>query len=187
MAGCLPPSAVTNVQIASVQYGDKDFFVKHVFSDQLQLHLGLLSELGTAWRRYIQDEIDLCGKAAYQLSLLAKDLLLASGGDPEKTKDPMEKAKLQLYFAFDIPFRRWLSSIDVDSDHIGKQQEWRRQAEAIAEKIGREMIDQAGEPAMIGRAVMEKDTKKYYSAPKAWRAFRAAIRKLYQSGGEQTT
>lgn len=186
-AGCLSPMTITNVQIASVQYGDKDFFVKHVFSDQLQLHLSLLSELGAAWRRYIQDEIELCSKAAKILSLFAKDLFLASGGDSEKTKDPMEKAQSQLYFAFDIPFRRWLSDIEVDSNHNEKQQAWRKQAAAITEKIGREMIRQAGEPAMIGKAVPEKGVKNYYSAPKAWRFFQASLRKLYQAGGEQAT
>ena len=184
-AGCIPKQSLMNVQIASVQYGDKDFFVKHIFSDQLQLHLSLLSELGAAWRQYIQDEIELCGKAAQLLSYLARDLFLASGGDTEKTADSMNSAKEQLYFAFDIPFRRWLSRIEADSDHVTLQKEWRKEAKRITKQIGQEMVNQAGEPAIIGRTVTEKDIKKHYSAPKAWGIFLASLRKLYQTGGEQ--
>lgn len=183
--GCLPRRSLMNVQIASVQYGDSDYYVKNVFSDQLQLHLSLLSDLGATWRQYIQDEIKLCGDATYCISQLARDLFLASGGDNEKTADSMNAAKEQLYFAFDIPFRRWLSRIEADSEHIALQQEWRKEAERITKQIGREMVDQAGEPAIIGRTVTEKDIKKHYSAPKAWGFFLASLRKLYQTGGEQ--
>ena len=194
--GYLQFNTLLCLQIAAVEYVPKKSSICNLFSDKLDIHLSLFSDLGVTWRRYIQDEIELCNQAANCLAQFAGKLFLASGGEPPKDNKRNEKqkidvakaaAKSQLYFAFDIPFRRWLSSIDVDSDHIGKQQEWRRQAAVIAEKTGREMIDQAGEPAMIGRAVMEKDTKKYYSAPKAWRDYRAAIRKLYQSGGEQAT
>lgn len=185
--GCLPRRSLMNVQIASVQYGDKDFFVKQVFSDQLHLHLSLLSDVGAAWRQYIQDEIELCGDAAKLLSLLARDLYLASGGDTEKTADSINAAKEQLYFAFDIPFRRWLSSIEAESDHIALQKAWRKEAKQITEHIGREMIRQAGEPALVGRTVTEKEKKHHYSAPKAWGIFLASLRKLYQTGGEQAS
>ena len=192
-AGYLPYSMMLNIQIASVQYGDKDFFVKHVFSDQLQLHLSLLSDLGAAWRQYIQDEIKLCGDAANCISLLAKDLYFASGGDNDddkeksKLKQARNSAKEQLYFAFDIPFRRWISRIEADSDHVALQKEWRKEAERITKEIGRKMIRQAGEPAMIGRTLTINEKKHTYAAPKAWGIFLASLRKLYQTGGEQAS
>lgn len=183
---CLPRHSLINVQIASVQYGDKDFFVKHIFSDQLQLHLSLLTALGAVWRKYIQDEVKLCENAAKCLADFAHDLYLASGGDTEKTADSMNAAREQLYFALDIPFRRWLSQIEEASDHITLQKAWRKEAKQIAEQLGREMIRQAGEPAIIGRTITEKEQKKHYSAPKAFGDFLASLRKLYETGGEQT-
>lgn len=187
MYGCIPRNALLKLQIAAVEYVEKKSSIHNLFSDELNLHISLLSDLGAVWRQYIQDEIDLCGKAAQFLSYLARDLFLASGGDTEKTADSMNAAKEQLYFAFDIPFRRWLSRIEADSDHVALQKEWRKEAEWITKQIGREMVDQAGEPAIIGRTVTEKDIKKHYSAPKAWGIFLASLRKLYQTGGEQAS
>lgn len=187
MYGCLPRNALLNLQIAAVEYVEKKSSIQNLFSDELNLHLSLLSDVGAAWRQYIQDEIELCGDAAKLLSLLARDLYLASGGDTEKTADSINAAKEQLYFAFDIPFRRWLSSIEAESDHIALQKAWRKEAKQITEHIGREMIRQAGEPALVGRTVTEKEKKHHYSAPKAWGIFLASLRKLYQTGGEQAS
>lgn len=194
--GCLPYDSLFRLQIAAVEYVPKKSSVCNLFSDQLDLHLGLLSDFGTVWRRYIQDEIDFCSQLSDSIVKLAAHLYLASGGEPPKEKkfgkqqkidNQKNTAKANLYFAFDIPFRRWLSSIDIESDHVAQQQAWRKEAAAITEKLGWEMVRQAGEPAIIGRTITEKETKRHYSASKAWGLFRASLKKLNQQGGEQAT
>ncbi len=74
------------LSIASVQYGDKDFFVTDLFSDSLSLHLNLLSELGEVYRQRIVDMVARCDRTARLIGHLACDLYLASGGDTEKTE-----------------------------------------------------------------------------------------------------
>lgn len=183
---CLPWDDMLTVQIASVQYGDKDFFVKHIFADRLSLHAGLLSEMAGHWRDRIQEEIDNCEKLAGFIAMLAKDLYIASGGSGENWHSAADDAKTQLFYMLDIPFREWLHSIRAESS-ADMVFDWQKQAKMISLQLGATMIEQAGEPAMHGHFVAEKSSnhkKTLYSSPKAWRIFKATLNKLYPQGGE---
>lgn len=178
---CLPWDDMLTVQIVSVQYGDKDFFVKQVFADQLTLHASLLSEMAVNRRTRIREEIEICERLAYDIAMLAKDLYIASGGSEKNSLSAENDAKTQLFYMLDIPFREWLYGIQADSDMENKVYMWRKQAKGIALRLGETMVNQAGEPAMRGHM---DENRKFHSAPKAWRFFRAALEKRYQQGRE---
>lgn len=166
--------------IASVQYGDKDFFAADFYDDSLSVHANLLSELGEDYRVLITEEIARCDTIAYYLGTLANDLFFASGGDPEKKALPAPKAKEQYYYEIDIPFRRWLASLDAeDEDTDAGIDPWRQEAEQIARKMAEKMVRDAGPAAFVGKTVaVGKANPRYFSSSTAMQWFNINMSKL---------
>lgn len=184
----LPESRkLISFSIASVQYGDKDFFVNDVFSDSLTFHTDLLTEIGEHWRAKITEEIKKCDESAAALRFLAKDIELAAGSSEDTVlkRAVVERAREQYYYEIDLPFRNWLEGIDpnwgTDSEQKYRAiEEWHETAKRIALRIGQELVESAGTAAIVGRAVKDKnDKEKYYSAPDAYRYFKVKLNKIY--------
>lgn len=188
----LPKSRkLISFSIASVQYGDKDFFVNDVFSDSLTFHTDLLTEIGEHWRAKITDEIKKCDESAAALRFLAKDIELAAGSaeDTVLKRAVVERAREQYYYEIDLPFRNWLERIDPNWGADSEQEEqalceWHETAKRIALRIGQELVESAGTAAIVGRTI-EKEKKKgnkitvHYSAPDAYRYFKVKLNKIY--------
>lgn len=184
----LPESRkLISFSIASVQYGDKDFFVNDVFSDSLTFHTDLLTEIGEHWRAKITDEIKKCDESAAALRFLAKDIELAAGSaeDTVLKRAVVERAREQYYYEIDLPFRNWLERIDPNWEIVSEQEEqalreWHETAKRIALRIGQELVESAGTAAIVGRAVKDKnDKERYYSAPDAYRYFKIKLNEIY--------
>ena len=96
-----------------------------------------------------------------------------------------EDARAQFYFAVDQPFRQWLQAIDPEQDDPDEAAlRWQAQARSIAEKLGKQMVMEAGNAALKGhRIVVDKDKKTertiLYTAPKAYNHFRARFWEIY--------
>ena len=183
----IPRSFLLKTSITSVEYGDKDFFVKNVFSDSLTMHAELLSEIGANWRAKIETEIDRCGKLANAIAYLAQNLYVASGGsDSKKDKHFSEipnVVKSQLYYRFDLPFREWLRSIDPLDDEkqkYDKQLKWQSTARRITELYAQELIAETSETAITGH----REGDIIYSSPKAMIIFRGQMKKIYGKEGD---
>lgn len=184
----LPKSRkLISFSIASVQYGDKDFFVNDVFSDSLTFHTDLLTEIGEHWRARITEEIKKCDESAAALRFLAKDIELAAGSSEDTVlkRAVVERAREQYYYEIDLPFRNWLERIDPNWEIVSEQEEqalreWHETATRIALRIGQELVESAGTAAIVGRAIKDKnDKEKYYSAPDAYRYFKVKLNKIY--------
>ncbi len=184
----LPESRkLISFSIASVQYGDKDFFVNDVFSDSLTFHTDLITEIGEHWRAKITEEIEKCKKSAAALRDLAKDIELAAGSSEDTVlkRAVVERAREQYYYEIDLPFRNWLERIDPNWEIVSEQEEqalreWHETAKRIALRIGQELVESAGTAAIVGRAVKDKnDKERYYSAPDAYRYFKVKLNKIY--------
>ena len=184
----IPRSFLLKTSITSVEYGDKDFFVKNVFSDSLTMHAELLSELGANWRAKIETEIDRCGKLANAIAYLAQNLYVASGGsNSKKDKHYTEIPNVvtsQLYYRFDLPFREWLRSIDPqiydEKQKYDKQLEWQSTARRITELYAQELIAETSETAITGH----REGDIIYSSPKAMIIFRGQMKKIYGKEGD---
>lgn len=169
------------LQIAAVQYGDKDFFAADQIADGLTLHANLLTSLGRAYREHISVEIARCDSIAGYIAILAKELFLAAGGDTEKVKSwdntVMSQAKEQYYFAIDVPFRRWLAKLDA-SDTAEQTEEyrraWRAEAEQFARALAGRMLKEAGPAAFVGKTV----DGKYLSSSVAENRFMYSMSRL---------
>lgn len=183
-AKILNQNDLVRFRIASVQYGDKDFFVQDTFADDLSLHVDLLTELGEVWRGKIAEEVQKNEKLAAYAGYLANDLTQAAGGSGDDLlKDERMQAASQLYYRFDRPFRAWISSIKPGMDKKAGCQLWEQQARDITLAYGRELVSAAGSAAFIGRTVTKKDKsgkeeKIHFSAPEAYNRFCAQVCKL---------
>jgi CRISPR system Cascade subunit CasA len=188
---CLNGKKMISFSIASVQYGDKDFFISDSFQDNLSFHTGLLSEMGKIWRKYISEEIERCNKLAFYIARLRNDLAEAAGME---NNDLGAQAKEQFYFLIDEPFRRWLSSIDPQmprTQEYSKREEWRETAQRIARDFGRELVATAGEKAFFGKNQKEEksthsksgseNTVRHLSSPEALGRFLYMVKKTYNS------
>lgn len=179
--GLLPKQYVARFQIASVQYGDKDFFVADVFSDELGFHLELLTENGKNWREQILAEISTIDKLAQEINFLGTNIERAAGGTGNVLGTHLKE---QLYDRIDIPFRRFLMSIDPADDSAHRTERlnhWRQEAKKIVLTLGKEAVSQVGPDAFVGRTITikkkNKDITYHYSLPEAYNRF---LRNVYQ-------
>ena len=99
------------------------------------------------------------------------ELKLAGGLDYNKVKGFKDKQKVtedaraQFYFAVDQPFRQWLQAIDPEQDDPDEAAlRWQAQARNIAEKLGKQMVMEAGNAALKGHRIVVDKGKKW-SAP----------------------
>ena len=110
-------------------------------------------------------------------------LYIASGGsNSSKDKHYLEIpniVKAQLYYRLDIPFRKWLRSIDPeDFDEKMKDEkikDWQSTARKISDRYALELVSQTDDTAIVGRNV----DKQVYSSPRALNIFRSRTKKIY--------
>lgn len=175
---------IVRFKIASVQYGDKDFFVENVFSDFLSFHAGLLTESGRQWQERIKDELIFIDDIAKLIWKLASDLNKAAGGENSEIAN---RAKEQYYFRVNQPFRSWIENLSSDQNPEEMnilQLKWREEAKTIAKILGRELVDGSGPEAFSGRKITDKNNKEsFFSAPEAFNIFITRLNHIYDSKG----
>ena len=176
----LAKSKMISFQLAGVRYGNMYCGIVDEFFDQLQMYSGLLDELGYKWQKFIGEEVSHCDQLAKTVGKLAYKLDRAMGGEG---KSAVPRAQEQCYYRLDLPFRQWLLTIDPDAtprDQNEMRRTWRSQAKTISLGLGRELVDQGGTAALIGREVTEKiknrEETHYYCAPKAFNQFLSELK-----------
>lgn len=182
-----PKDPLVTTAIASVEYGAKNSSVDHVFSDSLTMHADLLQALGKDLRSLIEGEIRKCGDLAGCMADFAKDLFLASGGSSQSASSIGQRAKEQLYYRLDLPFRTWLRGIDPKEQDEARKEAvltaWRGTAKSIAKQYAKELETEQPETAILGRTIEtrpnEKTKKTFYSVATAKRFFLGKINGIY--------
>lgn len=178
-----------NMKIASVQYGDKDFFVTNVFSDSLQMHAALISDMNPKWQTAVTNSVELCDKISQKVWSFAQKVDLAAGGS-NSTKESKgtsenfaDKAKADFFNRIDAPFREWLCALNPETDDKDEsQKKWRSKCVDIARSLGEEIIAQTDSAAIFGRTIRSKDKKgseqkQIYSAAEAMNEYLKALNK----------
>ena len=169
----LKKTAVYPYRFVSVEYDGNRSSIVNIFSDSLSVQLQIFNEVGKDCRSIIISEVAQCEKIAQYIGTLAYELDIAAGNtDPSFDG----KAKEQFYYRVDIPFREWLRSLEPSEDYtvLARQCDaWRETARKIALDYGRELVEQSGPAAFIGRNYKKnaKDTERHYSAPEAYNRF----------------
>lgn len=143
------------------------------------------------WIREIENQLGLIEQTAGQVGNLAINLGKAAGQREANLRSEANTAKEQFYLSIDLPFRDWLLQLDPDqdSDDRGKLvSEWINLVRQTALSLGRQLVEEKGDVAFVGRMVQEdKKKKRHYSAPEAYRWFKYYLRKIYPiaKGGEE--
>lgn len=180
---------ILDFKIASVQYGDKDFFVTNIFSDSFQFHSSLISEMNSMWQNMVCDCVEFSDEISKKVWTLAKNVNLASGGNEDTTsKNAADKAKSDFYSRIDSPFRKWLCTIDPETDNAyDKKVKWREECVKIALEFVKNIINNVEPSAVFGKnkpiknksiknKPIDKKEKKIYSAAKAMNIFVAQVK-----------
>lgn len=179
--GILDSRRKVHFRIVGVLYATQNH-IEDIFSDSLTFQAGLLDELSCEWQERIVREINNCEKAAQCVGYLAQDIAIAAGNKNENVGGPV---RAQFYFAVDQPFRQWLQAIDPERDDPDETVlSWQVQARSIAEKLGKQMVMEAGNAALKGhRIVVDKNKKTersiLYTSPRAYNIFRAKLWEIY--------
>ena len=172
--------------VASVQYGDKDFFVADVFSDSLSFHLDLLTDAGADWVEAVEAEIRLTDKVAAEILYLGMNIDKAAGGDGDALG---KQLKEQFYDRIDVPFRRFLEAVEPQDDEEQmheRLERWHEEEWRIAYGIAGEIVSQEDRTNfIIGKTIKEKQNGKeesnHYSVPKAYKQFKNQINCLLKN------
>jgi CRISPR system Cascade subunit CasA len=180
----LDGNRMVHFNTASVQYGDKNFFINDVYSDGLSFHLSVFQKLQSENRNWVQtiiNEIDDCRKAAVILKNFESDLAKACG------REYGAKIAEELYYRkLDRPFRIWLEGFNCGKDYQAVDEyvsAWRLQAKKMAGEVGRDLINESAPAALIGRTVIKEN--RFYSAPQAYNIFQYKLAKLYPEKNER--
>lgn len=168
-----------SLKIASVQYGDKDFFVANVFSDSIQMHAALISNMNHSWQNSIINCVAFCDSVSEKVWNFAKNVNVAEGGayipkeDKCSAKVYANKWKVEFYNCVDAPFRKWLCMIVPETDDMEqKERAWRNICLRIAEDLGKEIVNQTDPIAILG------NSEKGYSVAEAMNRFEHELRLL---------
>ena len=172
----LIPNTFYQFQIVGVKYGDKDFFVDDIISDEIAFNADLLTKIGEEWASRVTEEIRITNLLVNKVGDLAQNLARSSGNTDGI--DKREFAKEQAYFRLDEPFRRWLASIDPVRDADQKEKlcnQWWKEEQRIVRELGEELVSQVGNKALIGRVaevnLKNKKVEKHFCAPEAYNQF----------------
>ncbi|HBN85340.1 MAG TPA: type I-E CRISPR-associated protein Cse1/CasA [Clostridiales bacterium] len=175
---------IISLRTASVNYGDKDFFVTDVFEDSVSINSNILSHLGEEWVIRIIKLLSVTEDCIRYIGYLASDLAMACGDSDSQHHKAGEgsgnAAKAEAYYQMDLPFRKWLADINpsqTDPDEV--EHAWKETVSQILLKLGEEMVYRTGEKGITGRYV----NNRYYTAPSALLKFRSNVIQTLEKGG----
>jgi CRISPR system Cascade subunit CasA len=168
------------LKVAGIQFADKDFYVDGIISDSLSMNFNMLTELGNAWVDEIGFLVTVTDKCVWQLGVFAQDIAQSVGNDDERGRANVKAAAQErAYFALDAPFREWLARLDPHSDdHYEMQKAWLDQASRIIEGIAQDIVEEAGERAIVGIYKVGDTSTTIKNAPSAMRFLKYRLAQL---------
>lgn len=172
-----------------IYYDGNKSSIEQIQTDQLDLHIDLLSNLGYAWRYLISEELHYAEQTAQLILMLSDNLQIAAHGSevdqkgrPKRSdnrKKVADRDTARFYNVMDLSFRKWLRSISAeDTDQEEKRREWREMVRCKALSLGRSLADQAGPAAYVGHTFQVDDHPWIYTTAKAYGTFVAALHNL---------
>lgn len=171
-------------------YGDKDFFINNLSTQNLRIYTSLLTSAGQVWIHEIERQIQNIDKLASCAGYFFQNIAQASGASGDALKPYWEKGAASIYALIDQPFSSWIAGLTPENSASAgvleeKKQEWINTAARIATdfrtlETARNLGNDAG--ALFGRIVTGKnDQEEQVSVLTADIQFAHQIRKIYGS------
>lgn len=169
------------LKTVTAKYADKDFFLADVAEDEVVLDAAFMEGSKQSWIPTIIEQVEITDALAKRVGWLASDLVHARAACEDKKnhldRDAEERAREELYYRLDRPFRQWL--LDAGSKYEEQSQAkdaWFEEAHRRTLEYGRELVLRSGSKAMTGRTAQTEDRtgtaiKNIYAAPLAYDRF----------------
>lgn len=143
---------VIRVHAVGVRYGSNQSTFDEIVDDELALPTDVLVRPELA--QLAVDGVAATEAAVDQLAYLARNVALAAGASTEDD-GPRDRARERAYARVDAPFRAWLAGIGLDDepDLRALLAAWQRDVRSSVFALSRDVVDQAGAPAWVGRRV----------------------------------
>lgn len=153
----------------AITYDSKCNSITDVAGDYLDFYTNLLPETGRSYTRLIQEEIIQTEEVARYVGELAINLSRASGDRIEYSFNtgPSGEAKKEFFYRIDVPFRKWLLSIDEETDIDKLREAWKATLLKLATEMGKDLLEKSGINAFKGRMY----NKHYYASGNEHRRF----------------
>ena len=184
----IEPDRIIRFRSVGIYYDSNRSSIEQIETDSLSVHSGVISALGSSWRKVISEELAFTERVTNAVGYLNQNIYTAKSNkleDRRDKSDPVraarEHGKAVFYESLDIPFREWILSIRTDiSDPEIKRAEWRDLVRKTADRIGKEIIESAGPAAYVGHLVKKtkEDSGVFYSSPKAYLEFKRYLNKI---------
>ncbi|NLE80255.1 MAG: type I-E CRISPR-associated protein Cse1/CasA, partial [Rhodococcus sp.] len=165
----LEPDYFLHTRALGIAYGSQNAVVDELVDDTVDFRVILASERDRRFGALAVDAVAAVEQAVTGVALLAGNLAIAAGGEPD---GPRDRAREIAYFRLSSPFRHWLSSLDTHTDLDDVRNHWFDTARSIVGSVARDLVDHAGPQAWIGRT---SQTGQHVSTPEAYAWFRHAL------------
>lgn len=166
--------ARVRVRAVGVEYGTQSATYADVLSDSLILPQALLVPEGALLAAAAEGAAQATEDAVVALRILAANLVQAAGATESSIIDgARDEASRRAYAQIDPEYRAWLAELVEGSDPGERRALWHTTVRRIVEGVGRELIEQAGPKAWVGRKVNNRRV----STPEAQAWFQWALRK----------
>ncbi len=151
------------LRIVGMAYGDKNSSVEDVFEDSLSINAGLLADIGKIWNVRIEENLKLTDMCVKELGNFARSLSEISGNGNDNRFQVSADARRTAYYNLDQPFRRWLLSINPNDFNSlnDKMNEWLDITKNETIRIGKQMLDNSSETAIIGKSMSNNAITKF--------------------------
>lgn len=162
--GMLPRNMLIRVHTYGMTYGTQQSLVEDVIEDELPLPVVLLNETDHELGRAAVQAVKDAEKAVDALGLLAADLAIAAryndkrrvqGGEKDVAQIARDRARDRAYGELDHEFRLWLGGIRGGDEPSSLAAEWQSTVSRHLWRLGRELLDEAGDAAWSGRMVKD--------------------------------
>ncbi len=183
----LPYDYPIRIEAPYVTYGDKDFFVTNLSSQNFSVYPGMFSEEGEDIRELVEKEITAVEDTAISVGRFFQNISLARGGSQDSADHQFQIGKADFYQRIDEPFRDWLISIrpqdfEDPSAVSRKEHEWHETVVRIVWDLCKEKLSTALSgfhdlSALLGRNKGDQGEK--ISAIDAERWLKGYVKKLY--------
>ncbi|MFE6955508.1 type I-E CRISPR-associated protein Cse1/CasA [Streptomyces sp. NPDC057696] len=172
--GELERGFLVRARVVAAQYGTQQSVIDEIVDDHVAMAVVLLHDQD---RRYAEQAIAAVGdadRAVNALGDLATNLSRAAGLDGE---GPRAIAREHAYAALESPNRHWLHHLAQADDPYEQRLVWQQQVYEIAVRLGKRLMDAAGEAAWQGRTIELKKGTEWLNSALADRWFRSALTK----------
>ncbi|HRN28087.1 MAG TPA: type I-E CRISPR-associated protein Cse1/CasA [Terrimesophilobacter sp.] len=142
------PSTQFRTRAIGMAYGVQSATVAEIVDDALSMSSILLAQQGRHLAALALGVVQQTDTAVFQLGVLARNLAIAKGGEPD---GPGDRLRELAYFTLDSPFRLWLSRLASATDVLDAREEWYSEARTTLIRLARQAVDASGPSAWVGR------------------------------------